>query len=97
MGQLAVGAGSYGYARLSLTRFNIEAAELCGVHVGLDGEVDLVDGEVSACAIGACVNAEGYDLDRISGTVRYRDNAANLDTTALPVPDPGVDLVPLGP
>ena len=82
------GLGAYAGAMLSVERFVIEEAALCGVHVALFGDLDLAGGIVSGCLIGACVQVEGYDIARLTGGVRYRDNRTQLDTTELPVPDP---------
>ncbi len=90
--------GPHGYAavalasRLSLSRFQLHQAEVCGILVGmLRGSedapaVDLANGVVSGSAIGACVQVDGYDLGRLTRGVQYRDNGSNLDSTMLPVP-----------
>jgi hypothetical protein len=40
------------------------------------------------------IQAEGYDIARLSDGVRYVDNDSNLDSTALPVPsETGVDVM----
>jgi hypothetical protein len=80
--------GAYDFARVTATRFVIESAATCGVHLALDAEVDLSDGLVTEAEIGACVQVDDYDVDRLSMDVAYRDNQTNLDSTSLPVPEP---------
>lgn len=89
---------SYGYGvgaisgSLRLSRFVVSGSETCGVFVapapfGIGSpDLDLVDGRVEGSVIGACVQAEGYDLSRLSATVAFVDNGSNLQTTDLPVP-----------
>jgi len=87
--EIATGAGAYAGARLSLDEFTIARAGLCGVHVAIQGELDLLNGEVAESTIGACVSVPDYDLSRLTTDVRYRDNDVSLDTDdALPVPVP---------
>ena len=45
------------------------------------------DGDVFGSAIGACVQVDGYDVDRLTNDVRYFDNETNLQATTLPVPE----------
>ncbi|MBW2460951.1 MAG: right-handed parallel beta-helix repeat-containing protein [Deltaproteobacteria bacterium] len=83
----------YGIASVGTTTvrgFHVEGASLCGVFVARvdEGNLDLERGEVTGAAIGACVQIDGYDLGRLMNDVEYRENGVNLDTTALPVPDP---------
>ncbi len=80
------GVGAYEGAIVSATGFSIRNASLCGVQVAVDGELDLSDGEISGCTIGACVQVDGYDFMRLSTGIAYRDNERNLETTMLPVP-----------
>jgi len=79
--------GVYRGATLTADRFAIEGAPICGVHFALDASVDLMNGLVAGADIGACVQVDGYDLDRLSTGVIYRDNTRNLDSTSLPVPE----------
>jgi hypothetical protein len=81
-----IGLGSYEMARVEARRFAIEGAVFCGVHVAAEGELDLATGSVSGSAIGACVQNEGYDVERLTGDVAYVDNGVNLDATSLPIP-----------
>jgi hypothetical protein len=55
--------------------------------------VTLGRGTVSGLQIGACVQSEGFDIDTLRGEVQYRDNGRNLDTTELPVPSIGGEVV----
>ncbi len=84
-----IGVGAYMGAQLRAERFAIRDAALCGLQLATDGRVDLDMGEVSGCPVGACVQVDGYDLTRLSATVDYYDNGANLQATTLPVPTPG--------
>jgi len=81
------GFGAYLTGRIEAVDFVLEGSALCGVHVAMDGEMDLADGEVWGSPIGACVQVDGYDVDRLRAGVRYRDNDSNLMATSLPVPD----------
>jgi hypothetical protein len=78
-------------ATLTLTDFEIRDAETCGLFLTGDATapaaVDAQSGSVEGSAIGACVQMDGYDLDRLTQDVEYRDNGTNLDSTMLPVPD----------
>ena len=82
-----MGVGSYGTARLSLSRFLVARAAVCGVQVALDGELDLADGEVRESSVGACVQVSGYAFSRLSTNVVYVENGTNIASTELPVPD----------
>jgi hypothetical protein len=37
--------------------------------------------------IGACVQVPDYDIARLRQNVVYTDNATNLESTSLPLPD----------
>ena len=41
-----------------------------------------------ALFLGACVQVEGYEVQRLSDAVIYRDNGVNLEATDLPLPEP---------
>ncbi len=77
-------------SRLRLTRFEIVSPDYCGVFLGRNAgaeiDVDLMMGRVEGARIGACVQAPGYDLMRLTDSVEYVDNDVNLDTTSLPTP-----------
>ncbi|RLB51597.1 MAG: hypothetical protein DRJ42_16550 [Deltaproteobacteria bacterium] len=76
---------------VSLTRFEVRDAATCGVFLSAGDEttepsLDLQSGTVSESTIGACIQIDGYDLDRLSNDVQYSDNGSNLEATMLPVP-----------
>lgn len=79
-------------ATLSLADFAVTDNALCGVAVGLGGEVDLARGRIERNPIGANVQPVGYDLTRISRDVVFRENGIPLDTAALALP--AVSFVP---
>jgi len=83
-----MGLGSYYGATLDLSRFRVADADLCGLQLAEAGSIDLAMGEVSGSQIGACVQIDGYDLERLSRDVAYRDNSAPIESTTLPVPEP---------
>lgn len=80
-----IGIGSYGVGMVRATRFRVIGNDLCGIQVAGMADLDLTDGLVADNPIGACVQREGYDLDRLSAGVTY-DNDINIDATTLPVP-----------
>ncbi len=82
------GLGSYYGASLGLTNFVVGGAELCGLQLAEGASIDLTGGVVSGTSIGACVQVDGYDLDRLSEAVIYRDNGTSLESTMLPIPEP---------
>jgi len=82
------GVGAYGGGAVAFDGFVIDQAAVCGVQVADDGALDLANGQVSNAEIGACVQIEGYDVDRLTTRVQYVDNTTNLDATSLPVPEP---------
>jgi hypothetical protein len=89
-----VGLVSYYGASSTLTSFLLEGNEVAGAQLGAGGEIDLHEGEVRGHPIGVSIQAEGYDIARLSDGVRYVDNDSNLDSTALPVPsETGVDVM----
>ncbi len=90
LGGGGINAGAYRGGSLELSHFVSSFADLCGIQVALDGTVDLHDGVVSRCPIGACVNVPGYDVLRLIDEVSYINNGKNIEATAagLPVPEP---------
>jgi hypothetical protein len=80
--------GAYDSGALRLRRFVLRGATICGVHLARFGEADLFEGLVAGNAIGACIQVDGYDLERLTSDVRYEDNGASLEATMLPVPAP---------
>ncbi len=83
-----VGAGSYLASSLSLSRFEISGAALCGVHLGAEGQIDLAQGTIHESAIGVCVGDADYDVARLTNEVTFHENGSSLDSVALPVPEP---------
>ena len=81
------GLGAYD-SQITVDRFLIEAADLCGIHVADDGQLFLEEGVVRGAAIGACVQSDTQDLADLSRSVDYLDNGTNLEATMLPVPEP---------
>lgn len=75
-------------ASVMLSRFVVTDSALCGVQVASNASLDLAEGLVARSPIGANVQVPGYDLARISTTVRYVDNDTPIDTSALPLPEP---------
>jgi hypothetical protein len=75
-----------GSAAVSMSRFVAARAELCGVQLARDAQVDLSVGEVRESAIGVCLQVDPYDPERLTDRVRFADNDVNLQTTTLPVP-----------
>jgi hypothetical protein len=65
---------------------------LCGVQVAHGGTMDLQDSVVSDNPIGANVQSEGFDWDRLLDDVIFRDNERDFDSTFLPVPEPALPL-----
>jgi len=83
-----VGLGAWVGSTVSLTNFVVDGADLCGVLVADDSQLDLMNGEVANTAIGACVLSDAYDFERLTRDVTYHDNDSNLDSTRLPTPMP---------
>ena len=83
-----MGVGVYDGASVTADDFQIQRASFCGAQIAGDSSLDLSNGEVVGNVIGACVQSDGYDLDRLTDGVLYLDNEVNLDSTSLPVPAP---------
>ncbi len=81
-----MGIGAYGRAEIVVERFLISRSALCGVQVGTEASIDLSDGVVAMNPIGANVQNELFDPERIARNVAYLDNEVTLDATKLPVP-----------
>lgn len=84
--EITVGVGSYTQSDVVLDGFSILESGTCGVQLSGDGRMDLRNGVVRGHQIGACVQQE-YELGRLTDMVAF-DNETNLETTALPVPEP---------
>lgn len=95
-GLVAIGGGL-----INASHFLVDGNTLCGVQLahGRDadgvlyttsGVLDLSQGIISRQPIGANVQSETFDLNRITEDVIYLDNDRNLDSSYLPVPPPGL-------
>lgn len=85
---LGMGVVSIGGASVSLSRFAVTHSDLCGLQIGDDATMALSEGLVAHNAIGVNLQNPALDLATLSDRVVYRDNAVNLDATALPTPAP---------
>ncbi|MBW2262790.1 MAG: right-handed parallel beta-helix repeat-containing protein [Deltaproteobacteria bacterium] len=88
---------SCGGAHVDLELFEISHSVMCGLQLAtcvLDegGTADLSQGIVSGNAVGANVQTEGFDVERLMDGVSYFDNDRDLDMDSLPVPDVGAWL-----
>jgi hypothetical protein len=91
-----IGAGAYGGGHVSLRRFEVEDNDLAGVQLGRGregdvlcpegGTMDLAEGVVRRNLVGANVQTEGFELDRLVDDVAYYDNEINLDAETRPTP-----------
>jgi len=84
-----IGLGVYAAAHLDMTRFALVGSHLVNLQLAEDGTADLRDGVIANAPVGVNLATTGFDPDRLSNDVVYRDNGANLDATALPVPQGG--------
>ena len=75
---------------LTVTRFTVENATLCGVLAGLDSVrptgLDLESGVIDRAMVGACVQQDGYDASRLQNGVEYRDVGVPLRATSYELP-----------
>lgn len=83
-----IAVGAYLGGAISLARFRLADNALAGVQLANDGSVDLRDGVVSGNIVGINVQVPGYDVERLTNGVVFRDNETNLDSRELPLPDP---------
>jgi hypothetical protein len=74
-------------ASVGVTSFRVSDNALCGIQLARGGVIDLHVGEVSANAIGANIQTEGFALERLQDGVTWRDNEADLDSSSLPLPE----------
>ncbi|MEZ4338285.1 MAG: hypothetical protein R3B82_16815 [Sandaracinaceae bacterium] len=98
-----LGVVSYDGARLSLRRFELRRNALAAAQVahGYDeadvlsehpGELDLTDGLIEDNFVGVSVQVAGYDWDRLTNRVDYRNNEQNIDASERPVARPSGTL-----
>jgi hypothetical protein len=85
-----VGAVSSDGASIDMRRFLVTRSAFIGIQLTRNGEMDLHEGEVSYNPIGANVQNDGFDIERLMDQVRYRENDVNLDSRQAHVPDPWV-------
>ena len=83
-------AGYHG-AALTVTRFETSHAAICGVLVGDDTasthtSVDLFEGTVRDVPIGACIQVDAYDPERLHHDVRFVDVMVPLQATSYGLP-----------
>ena len=69
----------------------VHGADASGVGCTQGGTMDLHDGAISGHLIGANVQTEGFDIERLMDGVVFIDNESNLDMDELPVPEVDVD------
>ena len=86
--------GGYGLAArggaIGATRFRVEAATACGALLIPDvmpTDMDLSSGVVTGSAVGVCLQVDGYDIDRLTRDVEYRDVGVPLQATSYVLPD----------
>lgn len=83
-----IGVGAYLGGAVVLERARVRHSVLVGIQLAREGAMDVSVGEVSDNPVGANVQIDGYDFMRISDRVGYLRNGTNLDSRALPIPDP---------
>ena len=71
---------------LKLLHFSIAGSALCAVELATGGVADFADGEVRGNGIGACVETDGFDLNRLAAGVVCEGNAQKVSSEAVPVP-----------
>jgi len=86
---IGIGIGAYALATMTANDFSIRDAPACGAHVADEAELDLENGSIESCGVGACVQVDGYDQSRLTMTVDYSDNGADVEASELPLVDPG--------
>jgi hypothetical protein len=72
--------------RIDVERFEIAEAALTGVQVVPGGQLDMRDGVVRNSPVGVNIQADSYDLSRLTDRVVFLDNGTNFDGSSLPVP-----------
>jgi hypothetical protein len=90
---LAAGLASHSGASVSVSGFEIARSGVCGVQVIDHASLDLADGTIRDVAIGACVQVDGYDLERLTRTVLYVGTDVPVQTTDREpaIPHPTID------
>lgn len=72
--------------RLTATRFRSENNDLCGLLVTRGGEMDLSQGVIAGNPIGACVQVDVFDTDRLLDGVLFLDNETNFEAVSYEPP-----------
>jgi len=105
--EMGDGLAAYCGAHAELTRLRIQDNARCGLQIAFSGvvdpagqwvvcdsggSVDLHEGVVASNAIGANIQNEDFDIDRLTDGVVFRDNGLDLDMSELPVPDAATGL-----
>lgn len=85
---IGFGVASILGSSVSLTRFLVERAELCGLFLARDGEIDLATGVVADNPIGVCLQVDGYDVSRLSDNVFFEGNDTRIEATSHVVSEP---------
>jgi hypothetical protein len=89
-------------ADITVDRFILDASALIGVQVGAFGSIifdewfgttiNLSNGVVSNNPIAANIESADYDLNTLQDNVLFLNNAVNLDSEELQIPEPEGDL-----
>jgi hypothetical protein len=75
--------------RIDLRGFYIRNSESCGVAVGSapGSGMDLHNGDIDTAPVGACVQQDGYDTNRLRDDVDYVNVGVPLQATSHELPD----------
>ena len=82
-----IATGAYDSAAVTVTRFVLRAAALCGLQVSRGGAFDLTSGDVADNRIGACLQDPSFDRARLMNDVRFLDNDTVFEATTFPEPE----------
>lgn len=76
---------------IDVDHFAISDATECAYLIGAGADVDLARGDVADTNVGACIQVDGYDANRLHDDVVYQGAAAQRDTAhLLPAPLPEI-------
>ena len=96
-----IGVGAYGGASVEMMRFLVEESALCGLQIARGmyedddgmptdfleaGTIDLHTGIVRDNPIGANVQADDFDIERLRDDVRWDNDDVDIDTSEIYVP-----------
>ena len=84
-GRLATGLSVVGASQVQVNGFSISYGGI-GIEVAESAGLDLRDGDISHHQVGANVITPGYDVERLSQGVTYRDNTTQLTSLDVPLP-----------